>query len=91
MKIYKYEFDITAGDTQYIQLSGSKSKILYFGLQNDKIYYWALVEPDSDKESVHEVRIVGTGHDFDHKEYRYINTVFQDPFVWHFFELYIEY
>ena len=66
-----------------------EAKVLTVQIQNDQPTIWAQVNPQNELETRH-FTIVGTGHEFNDKDMKYIGT-FQDvpgsiPFVWHLFE-----
>lgn len=81
--VYKYPILLT--DTQELELP-ENAEILTIQIQNYHLELWALVEP-SNVMKTRQIRIAGTGHPFDHADYRYISTAHLDAFVWHFFEI----
>lgn len=59
---------------------------LHFGIQNDVPCLWAAVDPDADTETGRLFQIFGTGHDIPPST-TYVGTAFDEPFVWHLFEV----
>lgn len=47
---------------------------------------WAIVDPKKDEIIERQFKIMGTGFPYNEKEWMYIDTVFENPFVWHIFE-----
>jgi hypothetical protein len=84
MKIYKYSLELVPEQQVEMPLGAS---ILTVQIQNDIPYLWALVDP-----KIHTVRrtiyIRGTGHEFDVKAFKYINTfqLLNGELIWHVFE-----
>lgn len=85
--ICKFEFE--AIDTAQVSIPVG-FKILHVGVQRPRaICVWAEVDSDNVPVEVN-FRIVGTGHPTDRvpmdhvpKEFKYIGTVLDSPFVWH--------
>jgi hypothetical protein len=80
-KIYKYEFD---WNNETIALPKG-AHILRAELQNNEPYLWAVVDPDQ-PEVQRQINVYGTGWDILEESGIYINTVFDGPYVWHFFD-----
>lgn len=61
------------------------AEILSIQLQDGAIKVWAMVNPDAELIS-RWFHVVGTGHeiDFAWKNYKFIGTVQQGRYVWHF-------
>lgn len=85
--IYKYKLDTT--DWQNIDLP-KNSDILCVQIQNDLLYLWALINPNTKIKEVNRIRIIGTGQPIsDEVIGRYIGT-YQIPkynLVYHVFVL----
>ena len=80
-QIWKYPLNSMVSDIQMPM----EAKVLTVQIQNDQPHMWAQVNPQNEMETRH-FTVVGTGHDFDDKDMKYIGT-FQDiPMVWHLFE-----
>ena len=62
------------------------AKILTAGAQNGDFYLWAEVDTDQVLEHRTFERF-GTGWEMPNKNICYIATVFEDPFVWHIYEV----
>jgi len=79
-----YKFEVREDGKTHIQRG---AQILKAEVQGDGIYLWALVDPTRPLEK-HYFNIFGTGQELppDIEEHRYIDTVFQGPFVWHIFQ-----
>jgi len=89
--VYKYTLppDVLKGNWS-IELPGS-AYLLSVAVQNGVICLWYEVETE-DPVSVHTFRVFGTGWEipkFDdiRKRYYHMETFFDDPFVWHLYEL----
>jgi hypothetical protein len=82
--VYKYELQQI---DDYIGLELPEgAQILHFGIQNNRLMIWALVESDNpNKRRI--FRMAGTGHSIIEKNPLHIGTVFDGPFVWHLFEV----
>lgn len=82
--IYKYKLERT--DVQTIVLPRAYT-ILRIDRQYDDLCLWALGFPDSPSVPV-IIYMIGTGHPVSEevKAENYINTVFDGPFVFHFFK-----
>ena len=79
--IYKYELSSKV-------LLPEGSLVLKAGIQSGGMYIWALIDP---KQPLIErnFEIVGTGHPFEYGclTHRFVDTIFDGPFVWHIFEV----
>lgn len=80
-KIYKYPLEVT--DLQLIEIPIG-TRVLSVQTQNDIPTIWAMHSQEEDKVNV-EVRMVGTGQEFDLEDWRFIDTVQVGMFVWHVF------
>jgi hypothetical protein len=80
--IYKYEL------TSEVLLP-KDSLVLKAGIQNGGVYIWALVDPNEQTHIQREFIVVGTGHPFEYEylKHRFVDTVFDGPFVWHIWEV----
>jgi hypothetical protein len=78
--IYKYE--VNNGPIQMPK----GAEILTVQMQHGKPMLWALVDIDHSNES-RAIVIIGTGHDFDFPDYKYIATFQDGAYVWHVFEI----
>lgn len=79
-----YKYPIIFGDTVRVNMPFD-SKILKIAKQNDFWYLWALVNPD-EVEVVRNIHIYGTGQLVPESAGKFITTVLDDNFVWHFFD-----
>ena len=84
MKIYKYTLELVPEQKVKMQFGAS---ILTVQVQNDVPCLWALVDPKMHMV-YRTIYIRGTGHEFDAKAFKYINTFQQlnGGLVWHVFE-----
>jgi hypothetical protein len=83
--IFKY---ILKGDSISIISLPIDAKILTAAIQNKSICIWAEVETDTITEE-RFFEIFGTGWEMSQNmgvERKYINTVFDGPYVWHVYE-----
>lgn len=80
--IYKYEL------TSEVLLPKG-AIVLKAGLQNGVVYIWALIDPNEKTHIERKFDVVGTGHQFEHEylTHRYVDMVFDGPFVWHIWEV----
>lgn len=81
--IYKYEINLE----EIIKLTiPFGSEILKFGMQNNKMFIWVLIDPERTKMEIREFHLFGTGHDIEGvNKLKYLGTA-GDIFVWHLFE-----
>ena len=79
MRIYKYQ--IVDGKIE----APAGSQILTCQLQRGEFCVWALVNPEVTELNTWDVRVLGTGQDFDSVGWAYLSTVQDGPFVWHIF------
>lgn len=64
------------------------AELLKIGYQNDILMLWYSKKVDNEATEKRTFRIMGTGHQIDAIDgVNYIDTVFQDGFVWHIFEI----
>lgn len=68
--IYKYQLQTT--DEQVIELP-KYYQILSVQIQNGVPCMWVLVDPENEPDST-KIRIYGTGHQFDLKAWKFIDT-----------------
>lgn len=61
------------------------SNPLRFELQGDKLCLWALINPDITETLTYRFIMLGTGVPTSETHIKYINTLFVDRFVFHFF------
>lgn len=80
--IYKYDLTPTV-------LLPKGASVLKAGMQNGGLYIWALVDPNEKTHIEKTFEVIGTGHPFEHNglKYRFIDTIFDGPFVWHIWEV----
>lgn len=88
--IYKYEIPLNLRGTVDVDMPRG-AQILHVDKQGDRIYAWALVNPNAPTET-REFRIMGTGRavpdaDFESEGLSHLGTVMADPFVWHIFKV----
>lgn len=80
--IYKYNI------SDYSTLGLSKDhRILFVGLQDNQTKVWVETDPTQSVGNMDEVVVVaiGTGHPLRPEFPHYINSVFDGPYVWHFY------
>lgn len=82
--IWKFPLRITS--TQDIEMPFVRNT-LCVQMQNDSLFVWAEVDPNSPKETV-RFQVFGTGHPMPNPDVflKYIGTVYPDIFVWHVYE-----
>jgi hypothetical protein len=80
--IYKYEL------TNKVTLP-INSIVLKAGMQNGIMWIWVLVDNNELDASERNFEIIGTGHPFeyDYLNLRFVDTIFDGPFVWHVWEV----
>lgn len=83
MRIYKYRFRRGS-----FAIDLPKVRIFrHIGIQDGEIFAWFEVDHLSEIELACRFFMVGTGTDTPYKEEAtYLGTVFDGPFVWHFYE-----
>ncbi len=84
-RVYKYPFPILDDVRLALPVGARIIKVATAGVGAANL--WAIVDPSIEAKSMLELRIVGTGHDFDDANLRHIDTIFDGPFVWHVFEV----
>jgi len=64
------------------------AQILKFGFHNGLYCMWSLVNPLAPHE-IRKFRLCGTGHHIteNENELKYVNTFFDNRYVWHVFEI----
>lgn len=80
--IYKYNLTPTV-------LLPKDALVLKAGMQNGGLYIWVLVDPNEQTHTEREFEVIGTGHPFEHEylKHRFVDTIFDGPFVWHIWEV----
>ena len=80
--IYKYELKSEV-------LLPKDSLVIKAGMQGDRMYIWVLIDPNEKTHIQRNFEIIGTGHPFDYDSMvcRFVDTIFDGPFVWHIWEL----
>lgn len=83
-RIFKYEFGLSDNEIK-MPLA---AQILKADKQNNNFYIWALVD-DTFAHEYKKFKVIGTGHviEEDLDNLKYINTIFDNQFVWHLFEV----
>jgi hypothetical protein len=87
MRIYKYRL-IKSGSNPngfYANIENG-SVVLRVDAQRGDFCVWVLVDPSAQKKD-RQFMIYGTGQDLPDPMGTYINTFFEDSFVWHAFEI----
>lgn len=81
--IYKYELSFPVSTV----VTDPHARLLNVDIQSGVIMVWALVDPERDvaRDVNHEFLIVGTGWEFDPKQFTYYDTVQINGLVWHVF------
>lgn len=86
-KVFKYTLEFS--DHIVLELPVG-AEILHFGIQDDVLRIWALVDPTVEKE-IRKFRLAGTGHPITEpdSELNFIGTVIMRNglLVWHLFEI----
>jgi len=91
MRVWKFEFpqyslNSNANSQHWFEINMPKgAEIIYTDWQGSRACFWALVDPDEEKEQ-REFYVVGTGHGDAFKGDRHIATLQEGSFVWHIFE-----
>lgn len=80
--IYKYELRNEV-------LLPKDSLVLKAGMQGDTMYIWVLLDPSETTHIQRNFEVIGTGHSFEHHymTHRFVDTIFDGPFVWHIWEV----
>lgn len=81
--IFKYPLEVV--ETQNLVMPNS-AQILKLGVQDDKVYVWALIEEGDNSVRSQEIKMVGTGWETDVDWENHIGTVFVRRYVWHYFK-----
>lgn len=81
-RMYKYPVPQASDKFSLSLPQGAEPKIVQW--QGDKLYMWALVDPDA-APATRRFRTFGTGHDIA-DDLKYVTTYFSGPFVMHLFE-----
>lgn len=81
--IYKYQLRADGGAQVLYMPHGALVKKV--GFQNGYICIWAIVNTAQTAVTRHVYEVFGTGHPIP-KEPTYVETVFEEGFVWHLFE-----
>lgn len=80
--IFKYQIPVQDLDTRKLP---DEFEALSLQVQGNIIALWAYVD-DSKGESMYNIKIVGTAHEFpDRNKWHYLGTAQMSPFVWHVF------
>jgi len=87
-KVFKYE--VPEFDCKLRLPSGAQ--LLSAGMKptEEKLWVWARVPQPSHLDVIVRVRVIATGEPIDEQgseRWRFIDTVFQGPLVWHLFEV----
>lgn len=81
-----YKYPLLHADLQAIEMPRG-AQVLTVQEQFGELRLWALVDP-TEPTVERAIRMAGTGHPIDAGHVgRYISTVQQGSFVWHFFEM----
>lgn len=85
--IYKYHLD-----KDYYVIPHFVEKILKIGYQNNVPTIWAIVDTDRAPEPHTAISVYGTGWELDSNIDcgKYIGTLFDGPFVWHYFYTHVK-
>lgn len=84
-RIFKYKISLNLGATTGLSIP-KNGTILHANIQMNELFIWVLVDTNEDTE-MRYFQIYGTGHTINSVEkHLYIDTIFQDIFVWHLFE-----
>jgi len=88
LKVFKYPLEILSYHQVELPVG---AKVLKFENQNNVPTIWALVDPSpSVPKETRLFRLAGTGHEIDEEHLKFIDTVFINQFVLHFFEVLTE-
>lgn len=92
-KIFKYQITKELSTTNEIEMP-KDAIIIKVGLQaantlnQKRLTFWAIVNPDNLMET-RTFKVIGTGWEVPENEgHYYIDTVFDNGFVWHIFEIF---
>lgn len=90
MRIYKYELKMTG--LNQIKMPAGANAFSVGPDPADKLYIWALVDPEETKEDVREFMVAGTGWDLqdelsEHLSTNFLGTVRQQLYMWHIWEV----
>lgn len=80
--VYKYPLEVE--DKQVLKLPAN-SKILSANFQGDDLFFWALVDKDTDETEEVTFYIHGTGHEIKEYGFIFLGTVFKNGLVFHVF------
>lgn len=82
--IFKYQLSAIHEQTIELPLG---SKVLSAKEQNGKFVLYALVDSNEKDKEEYSILVYGTGHDIniDTTEYEFLDTLFNDSLVFHFF------
>lgn len=80
--IYKYEL-------RRMVLLPKNAIVLKAGMQDNTMFIWALIDLNEQSHIERTFEIIGTGHPFEHEylKHRFVDTIFDGPFVWHIWEV----
>ena len=80
--IYKYPLESTV-------LLPKDSLVLKAGMKENTMCIWVLLDPNEKIHSQRNFEIIGTGQPFAHEylKHRFVDTLFDGPFVWHIWEV----
>lgn len=85
-KVFKYP--LIVDDMQTVELPKG-SKVLHINKQggDERLYLWALVDPEESETEGVRIRCAGTGHPIEEDGLEYVSTVFMldGALVFHFF------
>lgn len=61
------------------------AKPLFGAIQNNQYFFWAEVDPNELESELFDCQVYGTGHEIESDAYKYLNSIFDRGFVWHFY------
>lgn len=88
LTVYKYTLALKTG-IQTIDLPTS-ARVIKAGIIRKQLCIWAQVDKDDTEVFSERFCIVGTGwemEDDDYYEYDHIDSILDDPYIWHVFHL----
>lgn len=81
-----FKYATCPNDRIYISLP-TGAQPLRFDFQDGSLCLWALVDPNAGGFQSFVFRMAGTGHNIEEEVSDYINTVYANGLVFHFFRL----
>lgn len=61
------------------------AKPLFGGVQNGEFFIWVEVDNMESRTELFDCQVYSTGHEIESDAYKYLNSIFDKGFVWHFY------